>query len=376
MQLIPVHSHFHLRAKLALVLSVCALLATSTSLAASTDEKAAAEALFQEAVRLMKAGEFEAACSKLEASQRLDEAVGTLLRLGHCYEQTGRVASAWATFREAASLAELHGQDRRHVMARARADALESRLSTLKIVLDDSKADATVSITRNGLAVPRASWGLALPVDPGQHRIDASAAGHRSWRTLVTVGDRGKATVRVPPLAAMSPNATAERAPTSASSLSQSNRMRSSAEKGTSRSMSSAKPATVATVLPSDETTADRAQARSWQRSSGLVIAGVGAAGVVTGAVLGVAAHQRNQESLDRCRPEESNTCTPDGKRLRDESLDLAGASTIAFIAGGALLTGGVVLYVTAPSANRTVTRLELVRFEQTGAAATLRGAF
>jgi hypothetical protein len=166
-------------------------------------------------------------------------------------------------------------------MARARADALESRLSTLKIVLDDSKADATVSITRNGLAVPRASWGLALPVDPGQHRIDASAAGHRSWRTLVTVGDRGKATVRVPPLAAMSPNATAERAPTSASSLSQSNRMRSSAEKGTSRSMSSAKPATVATVLPSDETTADRAQARSWQRSSGLVIAGVGAAGVV-----------------------------------------------------------------------------------------------
>jgi hypothetical protein len=61
---------------------------------------------------------------------------------------------------------------------------------------------------------------------------------------------------------------------------------------------------------------------------------------------------------------------------LRDESLDLAGASTIAFIAGGALLTGGVVLYVTAPSANRTVTRLELVRFEQTGAAATLRGAF
>src|SRR6187200_393022 len=73
---------------------------------ATAAEKATAEALFDEALRLMHAGSFAEACPKFEVSQRIEAAVGTMLYLAECYEKIGRTASSWATFREAASLAE------------------------------------------------------------------------------------------------------------------------------------------------------------------------------------------------------------------------------------------------------------------------------
>ena len=56
----------------------------------SSSDKAAAEALFDQGVRLMKQNSFSDACPKLEESERIDPAVGTLLYLGECYERVGK----------------------------------------------------------------------------------------------------------------------------------------------------------------------------------------------------------------------------------------------------------------------------------------------
>src|SRR4030095_15910449 len=98
---------------------------------ASASDKASAEALFDEALRAMKEGKYAEACPKLENSQRIDPGVGTLLYLGECYEKIGRTASAWATFREAASQAEAGGQTKRAKAARERIAKLDSKLSYL-----------------------------------------------------------------------------------------------------------------------------------------------------------------------------------------------------------------------------------------------------
>src|SRR5690606_40388855 len=73
----------------------CGVVALGISLAPlswaqGANDKAAAEALFDEGVKLLKDGKYEEACRKLETSQRVDPGIGTLIYLGECYKKAGR----------------------------------------------------------------------------------------------------------------------------------------------------------------------------------------------------------------------------------------------------------------------------------------------
>src|SRR6185437_15434982 len=72
--------------------------------AQNASDKAAAEALFDAAKKLYADKKYAEACTRFDASEKLDRGIGTLLYLADCYEHVGRTASAWATFREAESL--------------------------------------------------------------------------------------------------------------------------------------------------------------------------------------------------------------------------------------------------------------------------------
>lgn len=183
---------------------VAALLATlfgAQRASAQAEDQAAARALFDEARRLMAAGQLEQACPKLEAASKLYAGSGVLLNLGDCYEKTQRTASAWTAFGEAAAAATRTARPDDEVEAKRRQGALEPRLSRLTVRV--ARETPGLVVKRDGKALDRAAWGLPIPVDPGVHALSAEAATRTAWSASVAVNEVGKTvTVEVPELAA------------------------------------------------------------------------------------------------------------------------------------------------------------------------------
>jgi hypothetical protein len=292
------------------LLAVSLLFASPEALAQG--DKAAAETLFQAGVTLMSQGKYAEACPKLAESQRADPSSGTLLNLGSCYEKTGRPASAWATFKEAAALARSLGQTDREATANGRIAALEPTLSTLRIDAGDMPG---MVVKRDGLEVGRGSLGVPIAVDPGEHEITAAAPEHEEWKATVTVGPNADAkAVTVPPLRKV------ERIFDSGG--------------GADGSGGPADP-----------------KSGSGLRTAAFVVGGVGLAAIGVGAILGGLALGEQGDADVLCP---AKKCSAEGKELVDSASTKALVSTLGFGLGLAAVGAGVTLYFIGSSAQET----------------------
>jgi hypothetical protein len=296
----------------------------SASAQASASDKAAAEALFDQGVRLMKQNNFAEACSKLEESDRIDSAVGTLLYLGECYERVGKTASAWATFREAASLATNSNQADRARVAAARAQDLEPKLSRLSVELAPDVATIPAVVVKRGTQRLEPSlYGTPLPVDPSEYKIEVSAPGYEPWRTSIKVEAGGtSASVRVPALVKSSEPVSASPVP------------------------AVAPPSSAGAAPPAQPLAVRTSEGLSTQETLGLVVGVVGVAGLGVGSYFGIRALKKNSDAETHC-PNSGLCNDQDGLDLTEDAKDLAVFSNIAFAAGGVLLGTGAVLYLT-----------------------------
>jgi serine/threonine-protein kinase len=313
--------------------------------------KAAAESLFESGVQLMKSGRFSEACPKLETSQRIDPGVGTLLYLAECYEKLGRTASAWATFREAESMARASGQTDRASTAQARGQKLEGELSYLTV---NVPADARVE----GLIVRRGSvnllpelFGAASPVDPGTIEIEATAPGYQRFTTQVRVTAREKESVTVPKLE-VDPNAAAAPPP----------------------------PAVTGTAVTTSEPTSDAPPKDvppepKKNHTLAFVLGGVGIVGIGVGSYFGVRAMQKNKDADEFC--DANNVCNDQqGLELTQDAKDAALISNIGFAVGGAALAAGIVLFVVAPGGDESNALRISPRVAKNGGGLSIGGSF
>lgn len=161
-----------------------------SSSSASPSEVAAAQALFEQGRELMAKGKLDEACTKFEESQRLDPAIGTEFNLASCYEQTGKLASAYALFMKVAATARTTRQKQRETVARERAEAVRPRLTKLTIVVP-AGSDGKLRVERDGSEVGEAQWGFPVPVDPGPHRVRAFGGAVGEWSMDVVVPPDG-----------------------------------------------------------------------------------------------------------------------------------------------------------------------------------------
>jgi len=320
-----------------------ALLAVSmVAVPARAEERdpAAAQALFDQGVDLVSAGKFAEACPKLAESQRLDPGIGTQFHLANCYEQVGRVASAWALFLEVASVARASNQSDRENVASARARKLESRLPRLTLSIAESRRLPGLEIRRDDSEVGSAQWGTPMPIDPGSHEISVSAPGRRTASHTVTLREAEKQTFEVPEL---------EVAPVEPAA------------------------APAAPVEPETERAGSRPTA--WI----LGLGGLGLVGVGVGTAFGLMARSDNADSKQHCRVDDPNLCQPEGVALRESAIKNGNISTVAFAVGGAALVGaGVLWLVTGSSGEEAKAGSVAVGFTvaKRGGGATVRGTF
>jgi hypothetical protein len=172
------------RPALRLALIVLFAAPTALGLEGTPSDPASAEVLFRAGRALVDAGDYHHACEKFAESLRLERASGTLLNLADCEEHTGRIATAWAHYRDLSS--ELSSTDERRPVAVQRANALEARMPHLTLRFSGSLGSRT-KIVRDDVELGEASLGVALPVDPGVHSVVVTDSDRELFRTEVEV---------------------------------------------------------------------------------------------------------------------------------------------------------------------------------------------
>jgi len=283
---------------------------------ATAEDKAAADALYEEAGRLMQGKRWAEACRKLETSQRLDPGIGTSLRLGYCYahEGPGRTASSWSAFNDAAAMAT-RANDKRADEAIKQAKLIEPTLSRLLIAAVSPVPG--LEVRRDGKPVDVGLLGTPVPVDPGEHLIEASAPGRQSWKGSTRVDAvPGTTTIAIPEL--------------------------------------------LVSIEPAKESRAPSYW--SGPRIGGVVLGSAGIVGVIVGGALGGVAMSKNSSSKQSCSPADPNFCNATGVSLRSEATTAGNGSTAAVVIGGVFLAGGIVLFAVAPSPKPSdAARIEIV---------------
>jgi hypothetical protein len=261
----------------------------------------AADALFKEARALVAAQRAAEACPKLEESQRLDPGAGTQFYLADCYEQTGRIAHAWALFHDLEGVL-VRVNDPRAKPAGERARAIEprvpkvrvnvagmSRLKALAVIVDDHPVDNDV------LKSP-------IPMEVGRHAIEVRAAGKLPRRQEIIVHESESLVVEVLALA----------------------------------------------DEPTKRVVVRENAALGSQRVSAIATGGVGAAAIITGAVLVAVEKARFDDATRGCTKSSGVEQCPFSTSFADDSARAHSATQTANVGTGVIIGGAVFLAVGA----------------------------
>jgi hypothetical protein len=288
---------------------------------ANTDPKQQASALFGEATSAMVKADFATACPKLEEVVRLiPDGLGAKLALGDCYVGLGKLATAQRAYVAAGASAAAANNPTRQAQAQRKADELNSRLARLTLTVSpEVLALPNLQLTRNGVPISTAEIGIPIAVDAGTHSVTASAEG-RPLKTFeaLDVKDGTSASIVIDALPA------------------ELKRSESKASEG----------------LPKAPPAEPPGEHPFWgpQRIAGLALGIGGLAGLgVGGAFAGLTKSAVDTSSELGC--DDSGEC-PNQAALdeREDALLYAHVSTGTFIAGGALLFTGILVFATAPS--------------------------
>ena len=301
---------------------------------AHADAKSEAVALFEQGVADLQAGKTQRACDELAASLAKAPEDSTQVALATCETQLGKLATAWQRWKQ---LAQTTTQDDLRAEATGHAAELEPRLPHVVVTVAEPAAPGLV-VAINGRPVqPNAT----LPVDPGELVATAQAPHRKGWTQTLSADEGAVTHVDVPVLAEL--------------------------------------PAALPPVRMHDTRDVVEPEGRS-QRNVGLTIATAGVLTIGVSLYFGASASSHYSDAKDLCGGH-IDACgaanVPFAQTDVDSARSDALVSTILIAAGGALVVGGAIWYLTAPRGTSVKTALRLTpSLDRDRAALTLAGVF
>lgn len=289
---------------------------------------AQAEAKFREGRALLDQGRFQEACQKFEESLNLASSPGTLLNLGNCYEQPGDLLRALAAFQRALAEAPKETDpDRRQAWteaARERLEAVSERVPQLTV-----HPSPTPGVRVRVDGQPLQNLAVPLRLNPGKHRIDASADQKLPFVQEITLAASQKVDVTLPALDDLPSGASSAPPPYS--------------------------------PPPADSPLASERGPRFGVWPYALI--GGGAAVFATGMVTGLMARSKANDLDEQCsdmqNSEGQRVCEGSLRDTRDSAENLATVTDVLWISGLVVAGAGVTLFVLDSQAESTAPALQ-----------------
>jgi hypothetical protein len=315
--------------------------------AQNSEDKAAARATAQAGLQAMDEKRWSDAVDLLSRAESLMHAPTILLNLARSYAQLGKLVQAQEAYNQVAH--ETLAANASQPFVRAQADAqselaaLQPRVPMLTIKIASSPS---LAVTMDGEQVRSAILGLPMPVNPGDHTLRATADGMAPGETKVSLkeGERQSASLTLVPLPPSAAGAT---------------------------------PASAATPAAPEGSPAPKAGLSTMQ-IAGIGAGAVGVVGLALGGVFGAMAFSAKSQQQSDCAGPGNCTNRAGALSEHDSVNSDATLSTVAFVAGGVLVAGGVTLFFMGRSTEekKPVALTVVPGFGPGAAFASLRGEF
>jgi len=135
-----------------------------------------ADQLFKKGKKLLAEKKYAEACLAFEESDRLDPGIGAKLNVAKCYQEWGKLATAWRWFSEAEQMAK-DTKDDRAGKIHALAEELDPSIPRLTVKVARDADTSGVVIKLDGAPFEISALGTERRVDPGPHQVDYTVGG-------------------------------------------------------------------------------------------------------------------------------------------------------------------------------------------------------
>ncbi len=305
--------------RLGILLTTQLILLTANARGMAQTNPEAADARFNEAVKLIDAKDYKRACPLFLESYGLDPVPGTLHALADCLALNGQTASALRRFEEYIKAVDAlpPASQARHAdrMVSAKDQVVKLQKEVPQVILElPALAPSDTRVEEDGNVLDISALAQPRLLDPGEHMVRVNIPGKEPWETKFSVDKGEKKTIKLRLF----------------------------------RETQSAEPVKPDASAP--EAPVQTNGGMSKIRQLGIVVGGIGVTGLIAGGVTGVLAWGKAKDAKVNCSRDagtQTLLCnSAESKSAMESAQTMATVSTAAFIAGGVLSAAGATLWI------------------------------